>query len=598
MAVTLWLLLLLCCSLGHAGILYPRESEMREVKSLDGLWDFYLPDQPAGAAQVGPWGDDSLYRVGLPNDEIMRMPVPASYNDVTVDSRLRDHVGIVWYERRVFVPRYWQNQRVFLRFGSVHYRATVWVNGYQVAAHEGGHLPFQAEVTQWLDFGAKNRITVSVDNELTSITVPQGNVEIINTSDNNTRRVQTYTFDFFNYAGIHRSVVLYTVPYTYVDDITVSSTVADNGLGGHDALVSYGVAVSGLLATCLVSLVDASGVYRIQRQRGCEGVLIELTNGEGGPLLDVYRMPVGVRSLSYNSTSLLINERPIYIRGVGRHEDADVRGKGFDRAILARDTHLMHWLGANCYRTSHYPYSEESMQVADQEGLLVIDEISSVNTEFFSNQMLELHSRLMTDLIQRDKNYASVIMWSLANEPRTQNYEAEPYFRGRIYWQAQLLDIICFNRYNAWYSDGGRLDVISIKVQEEARNWYTTFGKPIIMAEYGADTMPGLHREPAFIWSEEFQTQLLSEHFKAFDQLRSEGFFIGEMIWNFADFQTDQSYTRVGGNNKGVFTRQRQPKAAAHLLRQRYWALANLIDGAPARNTTHYVASNAPHTEL
>lgn len=121
----------------------------------------------------------------------------------------------------------------------------------------------------------------------------------------------------------------------------------------------------------------------------------------------------------------------------------------------------------------------------------------------------------------------------------------------------------------------------------------------MLISEYGADTLPGLHLLPAFIWTEEFQTQLFSKHFEAFDELRNEGIFIGEFVWNFADFQTQQGHNgavlgmriviisfpftlginRLNGNKKGVFTRNRQPKAAAHLLRQRYFDLAMEVDG-------------------
>lgn len=132
------------------------------------------------------------------------------------------------------------------------------------------------------------------------------------------------------------------------------------------------------------------------------------------------------------------------------------------------------------------------------------------------------------------------------------------------------------------------------------------------MSEYGSDTVEGLHMLPAYVWSEEFQSQQFSKHFEAFDKLRNEGFFIGEFVWNFADFKTAQSekrsrrfkhetnfflstaYTRVGGNKKGVFTRSRQPKAAAHLLRKRYFELASEIDNFHSRpaNLYEYTSQN------
>lgn len=165
-----------------------------------------------------------------------------------------------------------------------------------------------------------------------------------------------------------------------------------------------------------------------------------------------------------------------------------------------------------------------------------------------------------------------------------------------------------YYRYNAWYSNTGRLDMITKNVVDEAVAWHLLHNKPVLMSEYGADTVEGLHILPAYVWSEEFQEQLFAKHFAAFDQLREKGFFIGEFVWNFADFKTAQSkssihrvhlkpnetqpfaiaaYTRVGGNKKGVFTRSRQPKASAHILRKRYHSLANELDGREIPEDLH-----------
>lgn len=211
--------------------------------------------------------------------------------------------------------------------------------------------------------------------------------------------------------------------------------------------------------------------------------------------------------------------------------------------------------------------------------------------------MLDNHKKAMEQLIHRDRNHPSVVMWSVANEPRTGELSADAYFKEIVRYTksldstrpvtaaiatplfkdfaAQHMDIISFNRYNGWYQNPGLLDTVSIGVLKEATMWHERHKKLILMSEYGADTLEGLHIQPAFIWSEEYQKQILSRHFQAFDKLRSMNFFIGEFIWNFADFKTAQTYTRVGGNKKGIFTRSRQPKDAATLVRQRYHALAH-----------------------
>ncbi|XP_012273176.1 beta-glucuronidase isoform X2 [Orussus abietinus] len=607
------------------GMLYPRESESREVKSLDGMWDFLVP--PSEDIQRGlreSWHAQELSKAGL----VMQMPVPSSYNDITVSGGLRDHVGAVWYERTFFVPSSWRDELVFIRFGSVNYLAQVWINGKLATNHEMGHLPFESEITSYLIFGGKNRITVAVDNTLLQTSVPQGKI-VEMTTENKTVHVQTYAFDFFNYAGIHRPVLLHTKPTIYIEDITIKTGVISN-MG----FIKYVVEPAGLhendVPVCKVILLDAEEALAIKEPvYGISGMLKVPTprlwwprsmDPNPGYLYtlevrlwlpnvtkpDVYRLPIGIRTLAWNNTSLMINNRPIYFRGFGRHEDSALRGRGLDLVTVTRDHELLQWVGANSYRTSHYPYSDEVMDMADRQGFLIIDECPSVDTENFSPDLLARHKDSLSELIRRDKNRPSVIMWSLANEPRSQLRDAGDYFKQIAHHAkaldptrpvtiaisqqvnddkvGQYLDVISFNRYNAWYSNPGRLDMITKQVQDEAKAWHRKYNKPVLMSEYGADTMPGLHELPEYVWSEEYQTKLMSQHFKAFDELRFQGFFIGEFIWNFADFRTAQTYTRVAGNKKGVFTRDRQPKMAAHLVRKRYHALAVELDDAQAPN--------------
>lgn len=185
----------------------------------------------------------------------------------------------------------------------------------------------------------------------------------------------------------------------------------------------------------------------------------------------------------------------------------------------------------------------------------------------YSQALLDKHKYSLEQLIHRDKNHPSVVMWSIANEPRTQILHADTYFgavanytkaldpsrpitaaiavQHTIDRAAQYLDIISFNRYNGWYSNPGRLHMITKRVLDEATEWHKKHNKPVLMSEYGSDTVEGLHLLPAFVWSEEYQVQQFSQHFVAFDQLRKQNFFIGEFVWNFADFKTAQSMLKI-----------------------------------------------------
>src|SRR3954465_7256844 len=229
-----------CCARPPSALLpamlRPQDGPTRERKNLDGLWRFRL--DPDGVGREAGWQRAPLV-------DALEMPVPASYNDVLADAAVRDHVGDAWYQTTARVPRGWAGQRVVLRFDSATHRAVVWVGDVEVARHEGGYTPFEADVTEHVRPGEEVRLTVVVDNRLTWRSVPPGIVE-------NGR--QTYFHDFFNYAGLHRSVWLYSTPPAHVRDITVVP-----GFEGGSGTVDYRVETAGEAAGVQVVLLDASG---------------------------------------------------------------------------------------------------------------------------------------------------------------------------------------------------------------------------------------------------------------------------------------------------------------------------------------------------
>lgn len=608
---------------GSGGMLYPRESSSREVKELNGVWSFRADQSPSRTEGFDrAWYKSPLASTG----PVIEMPVPASYNDISQDAALRDFIGWVWYEREAVVPGRWlqdKGTRVVLRVGSAHYYSIVWVNGVKVAEHEGGHLPFEADVGSVLreDPSVSCRITIAINNTLTLTTLPPGTITHM---DDRTKYpegyfVQNIFFDFFNYAGIHRPVLLYTTPRVYVDDITVVTDYSDS-----TGLVRYQVSAEGSPAAMLkVTLMDQDG-HCVATSSGPSGVLkvadvklwwpylmhdnpgylysleVRLSASEGGLTLeDVYALPVGIRTVNVTSTQFLINNKPFYFHGVNKHEDSDIRGKGLDWPLIIKDFNLMKWLGANSFRTSHYPYAEEIMQMCDRHGIVVIDEAPGVGIKdirSFENASLAHHLSVMNELVRRDKNHPSVVMWSVANEPASEMPPADYYFRTLIKHTKDLdptrpvtfitdsnyardkgapyVDVICVNSYFSWYHDPGHMEVIPIQLNTQFENWFGKYKKPIIQSEYGADAVPGLHSDPPMMFTEEYQKDVLRRCHKVFDEKRKQ-YVIGELIWNFADFMTVQGITRVVGNKKGIFTRQRQPKAAAFVLRERYWSLAN-----------------------
>lgn len=325
------------------GLLYPRESETREVRSLDGIWSFAKSDtnKPSEGLRE-KWFLKDLHE----STSIINMPVPSSYNDIVEDEKIRDHVGTVWYERKFFVPKSWQSQRVWLRFGSVHYEAYVWINGDLVARHAFGHLPFEAEISSHVKYAAENRITVLCDNVLLQTTIPQGKV-VEQDTDNGKEIVQQYTFDFFNYAGIHRSVHLYTTPAIFIKELVLDTSIdpEDHGhvnfkivTNNNDTsnyakvfiydrennIVDSQTVDSSMKGDAVIRNVNKWWPYLMHPEPGYLYTIEVKLSTKAEENVDIYRMKFGVRTLRWTNTSFLINEKPIYFRGFGRHEDSDV----------------------------------------------------------------------------------------------------------------------------------------------------------------------------------------------------------------------------------------------------------------------------------
>lgn len=594
-------------------LLYPRFSATRSIIDMDGLWKFRF--DPEGKGNAEKW-----YQGMFDYD---RIPVPASFNDFFTEKEFREYTGDVWYETEVFIPTYYKGMDLDIRFGCATHHATVYVNGEEIASHKGGFLPFNANLNRVVKYNTFNKVVVKLNNELSRTTLPVGETVTLA----NGKKYSKPYFDFFNYAGIQRPVKLVATPKESITDFTVKHI-----LEGEDAIVEYTVETTGTNMVA-VSVYDEEGNL-VAAQTGKDNKIIiprarlwkvldaylyrfQLQIKEGETLIDEYSEEIGIRTVEVKGNRLLINHQPVYLKGFGKHEDSEINGRGFNLNVVKRDFELMKWIGANSFRTSHYPYSEEIYQMADREGIIIVDETtavgmfestmnfleasSGVKKKFFDYPEVQTetkahHLEVIRDLINRDKNHASVCIWSLLNEPDSTSDSAVAYFeelfalahevdvqkRPRTFANimmapagvckcGHLCDIISLNRYYGWYVMGG-YEMVNAEVgfRKELEAW-ADYGKPILMTEYGADTVAGEHKLPSVQWSEEYQTEYLSMQHRVFDDCDN---IIGEQVWNFADFQTSEGILRVNGNKKGIFTRNRQPKAAAFLLRERWKALS------------------------
>ncbi|CAD5224006.1 unnamed protein product [Bursaphelenchus okinawaensis] len=605
MKVFISFLLLTLLAITSNGLLYPQKNEIRRLDSLDGLWSFVR--EPTFSNNLGI--QNEWYKLDIDKFEnVTRVPVPSAFNELFTEHEERNHVGWVWYQTKYSTPEAVNGKRLVIRFGSVNYNALVYTDGQLLTKHTGGHLPFEAELSKAKTY----RITVAVNNTLHSGTIPPGEYEVRHYG-NSTYIQQKPGFDFFNYAGILRPVVVQVLSQVFVKELWITTK--------NNRYINYELSIDNPQkrpVEVTVTLIDPNGdevetVTDFKQFQEVKDAQLWWPRGYGkanlyslrvqisskDEVLDVYQETFGFRTIEFKGTQLYVNDKQFYCMGFGMHEDFDLHGRGYNPVVLIRDLNMFEWMNANCYRTSHYPYSEERAYEADRRGIMVVTEAPTVGLGFFNNEMSQLHKQLMTEMIARDHNHPSVFAWSLANEPWTAKDNARGYFSsvasytrkldptrhitvvfGPTYTThdysrvADFVDFIGLNHYDGWYQNLDHPEVVEEQMYELVIQWTTNFkGKPLIVMEYGGEGIPGMYQQPGTPFTEQYQSALIKANHRAFDRLRKEGRITGEMIWNFADFMTAADITRPLGNHKGVLTRQRQPKMAAYLLKDRYGSI-------------------------
>ena len=593
--------------------LLPQQNEYRNTLNLSGVWNFKA--DPDNVGETDGWQN------GLTGGQ--PIAVPGSWNEQI--SGLNGYLGTVWYETSFTVPTAWKNDRIFVRIGAAAYMSKVYVNGKLAGTHEGGSLPYAIELNSYLNLSGENTLSVEVENELSQTRIPLGNIV------GQPKRQHPHTsYDFFPYGGLQRDVTLYSVPKkASISDVTVvpsfegstgyldikvetagsASKVKVTVSGEGKADVTTSASVSSKIANCKVTLPDVTlwstdnpYLYKVK---------IEL------PGSDAYTVTTGVRTIKVTEDNILLNGEPIKLKGFGKHEDFPIFGRSKTTPVTVKDMELMKWCGANCFRTSHYPYDESVYEVADRAGILVIDETPAVGLIFFDSpeniaRRKEVCEQMLTEMINRDKNHPSVIMWSVANEPSPKSVGGTNYtgleqqgeseenrvareFLGGLLDMARELDpnrpatfahmsgspstwvekcdVICLNRYYGWYSQAGDMPSALKYLSGEMDKMHSTYNRPVMLTEFGADAVPGEHSEYREMFTEEFQRDFINSYL---DVANTKTFVSGMLIWNFADFHTAQAMHRVLARNfKGIFTIDRKPKMAAYLLHERWFGKDN-----------------------
>ena len=560
-----------------------------ETMSLNGEWNYIVDVQEEGyydyRMKPTQWGFFQNAKPQRPEDLIEydfdkspTMQIPGDWN--TQDERLFFYEGTVWFKKSFqAVPM--QDYRTLLYFGAVNYDCHVWVNGKEVGHHVGGFTPFNYDISDLLIEG-ENTIIVKVDNKRHAEDVP------------------TQIFDWWNYGGITRDVKLIKVPPVYLEDYNLQLTSLEGrqlsfsvklNKAEADHTVTLNIPELKIKKTIKTAADGAASIsVKAKPQLWCpenpKRYQVEVTL-DNSTICD----SIGFRKIETCGKQILLNGKPIFLKGISIHEE---KPNGGGRANGTEDAHtLLSWakeLGCNFVRLAHYPHNEYMVREAERMGLMVWSEIPCYWTIAWTNpKTYENACNQLTDMIRRDHNRANVIIWSIANEtPHSAERDA---FLSSLAKQARSLDntrlismamevtgaanyvnrlndnmnefvdVVSFNQYIGWYRDVNDAPKMT---------WEIPYNKPVIISEFGGGAKYGYHGAKNQRWTEEFQENLYRENTAMLDKIDG---LAGTTPWILKDFRSPrrvlpdiQDYY----NRKGLFSDKGEKKLAFYVLKQWY----------------------------
>ena len=591
--VLLLLLLALVSSVRaqRAGLI--ANTEGRRTITLDGEWktiidpyesgfyDYrYQPSIDGYFKNAKPKSKSDLIEYDF--DTSASLKVPGDWN--TQSEQLFFYEGTIWYKKSFAYQRK-PNTRLFVYFGAANYLADVYLNGEKLGQHEGGFTPFNFEITKLIHDG-DNFLIVKVDNKRRRDAMP------------------TLMTDWWNYGGLTRDVKLIETPATFVQDYFIQLQKGSrNRIAGWVKLngaslnqrVTIGIPEAGISRSFTT---DASGRTAIDFTAD-----LKLWSPETPKLYEVIietetdqvRDQIGFRSIETKGTEILLNGRPIFLRGASIHEEAPFRG---GRANTREDAQtLLGWakeLGANFVRLAHYPHNEYMVREADRMGIMVWSEIPVYWTILWENPAtLENARNQLSEMIARDKNRAAVVIWSVANETPLSDSRLS-FLRNlvaharsldptrlisaameRRYLDAttqmiddplgQYLDVLGCNEYVGWY-DG-------LPEKADQLQWRTKYQKPLIMSEFGGDALFGNHGDASARWTEEYQEDLYRHQIA---MLKRIPFLRGTAPWILMDFRSPRrplAKIQDYWNRKGLISNKGEKKKAFYVMQGYYTEL-------------------------
>jgi beta-glucuronidase len=576
--------------------------DARNAVDLSGQWHYIVDPLKTGVVRAdsprysvfrdvaGPENPVDFFEYNF--EAAPRMSIPGDWNGQDVSLTWYD--GLVWFRRTVELDQA-PTGRQLLHFGAVNYKALVYVNGEKVGEHEGGFTPFAFDITENLKPG-RNSIVVGVDSEHENHSVP------------------TPVVDWKNFGGITRPVHLVSVPDTYVHDYFVrldsdDRIRADVRLGGSSTdnravqvdIPELGVTIRGNSDRSGRATLYIDGPAGLQRWSPELPRLYDVTVSAAG---DEVADRIGFRTLAVEGSEIRLNGKAVFLRGICIHEEA--LGAIPSRAINETRARALlsiakYDLNANFVRLAHYPHSDVMTRVADELGLMVWSEIPVYwDIDFDNEATLALAKRMQRENIIRDRNRASIALWSVGNEtPQTDerlvfmgelvedarrlddtrlitaalhNVRSE----GRVYIVddplGKLIDVVSVNTYQGWYGGMSLDNVPDVK-------WENTTGKPFIFSEFGAGALYGFRDPSLEKFSEDFQVA----YYKAtIEMVKKVPGLTGVSPWILKDFLSPRRMNwkyQQYWNRKGLISPEGRKKAAFDVLSEWYQQIESAGDG-------------------
>jgi beta-glucuronidase len=571
----------------------------RSVSSLNGDWH-YLVDQPPAKGLYTAEGKvrDNGYALnthpninsGPHNDEYdfataPTLKVPGDWN--TQDPTLFRFEGVVWYEHDFdFQPK--PNTRTFLHIGAANYKSFIWVNQKRICDHEGGFTPFDCEVTDALKAGS-NFVVIAVD------------------STRDVDGIPSVGIDWFNYGGLTRDVSLVTLPRQFIDDYDVHlkhgsafSSANANTLAGY-------VHVEGATAGTNVTLRIPEAGVNTTLKTDAEGrasfdvkaskldlwspetpklYKVELASGE-----DKLTDDIGFRDIRVDGTKILLNGKPIFLRGVNEHAEAPYRTGRVDNQRDVDDIFaFLKDLNANFVRLCHYPHDERMERTADRDGIMVWSEIPLwQHISFDKPEVYAKATFMLNEMIRRDRNKASVILWSVSNE--TPNNPTRTQFLTNLANEARRLDptrpitsALLGPKANGYemVQDDPFVAALDVVGQNEYVGWYvmrpedadkihwTLPQKPILISEFGAEAKQGIHGSKDERWAEEQQVNVYEHQFVMISQIPQVRGLVPWVLMDFRSPTRNIPKLQDGFNRKGLISEDGKKKQAFYLFQKVY----------------------------